>query len=627
MVFDGLRRTLRTTFRRKAKSHTPQPVDVKNKLPCKVMLLDGTDISVNLKKGALGSELLRRVLMHLDLVEKDYFALQFMDTKQVPHWLDPMKKIKRQVVIGPPYTLHFRVKFYAPNPQTLHEELTRYQFFLQIKQDILRGRFRPTSKQSIELGGLSIQSELGDYDNTLHIGNYVSEFKLFPDQNEDLDRSIERKHRTLCGKNPAECEKEYLAIACRLRYYGMDRHAVKGSDNRDYKICLTPQAIVIMEGDMEKGSYFWKSIADIKFQQSEFLLDIIGNEINHEKHELRYVLPTPRASKHLWKCAIEYHTFFRLLATSEAPKNKTFAPLRRSSTFTYRGRTLSQVKKEDAVNTRRTLLFKRTRSERITQRSTIGYIRYGAIVWARAINGDYYKGEITALKDKVHVKFENGDTIIHDRTDETALVYDMDPKLEELDVGTRVIAHWSGLSALLPGRITKIDGKKYYVHYDDGDQGTNRIEQMRVLKPQLFYGANVWRSKSNRYSMTTTALIGSTTTASIASDDLPKTSTSTDVNRANRAESNVSVDDVFSKRNSPASSPHNKKSRKTLATNSPLVHQSSVEQMNQPRTQSVPVKAGTNKRPSTTSLQTKPSPKLLTRNGKSKTGSVQITEL
>ena len=28
-------------------------------------------------------------------------------------------------VVGPPYTLHFRVKFYAAEPQDLHEELTR----------------------------------------------------------------------------------------------------------------------------------------------------------------------------------------------------------------------------------------------------------------------------------------------------------------------------------------------------------------------------------------------------------------------------------------------------------------------------------------------------------------------
>lgn len=42
--------------------------------------------------------------------------------------------------VGPPYTLRLKVKFYSSEPNTLREELTRYQFFLQLKQDLLEGR-------------------------------------------------------------------------------------------------------------------------------------------------------------------------------------------------------------------------------------------------------------------------------------------------------------------------------------------------------------------------------------------------------------------------------------------------------------------------------------------------------
>ena len=73
-------------------------------------------------------------------------------------------------------------------------------------------------------------------------------------------------------------------------------------------------------------------------------------------------------------------------------------------------------------------------------------------------------------------------------SDEDALVYDMAPNANEVKIGTRVIAHWSGVSAYLPGAVTKIEGTKYHVLYDDGDRGTNRLEQMRILKPPLFFG-------------------------------------------------------------------------------------------------------------------------------------------
>ena len=65
----------------------------------------------------------------------------------VQQWLDPTKPIKKQcqsrknfderflfskfslfiVLVGPPFTFRFRVKFYSTDPQNLHEELTRWR--------------------------------------------------------------------------------------------------------------------------------------------------------------------------------------------------------------------------------------------------------------------------------------------------------------------------------------------------------------------------------------------------------------------------------------------------------------------------------------------------------------------
>lgn len=41
--------------------------------------------------------LMEQVNYHLDLVEKDYFGLQYTDPYNVPHWLDPTKVVKKQV--------------------------------------------------------------------------------------------------------------------------------------------------------------------------------------------------------------------------------------------------------------------------------------------------------------------------------------------------------------------------------------------------------------------------------------------------------------------------------------------------------------------------------------------------
>ena len=73
------------------------------------------------------------------------------------HWLDPKKKVCRQIRGGAPITLYLGVKFYAADPCRLVEEITRYQFFLQVKQDVLQGRLPVTQDLAVELAALSLQ--------------------------------------------------------------------------------------------------------------------------------------------------------------------------------------------------------------------------------------------------------------------------------------------------------------------------------------------------------------------------------------------------------------------------------------------------------------------------------------
>lgn len=59
--------------------------------------------------------------------------------------------------VGPPYTFRLKVKFYSSEPNTLREELTRYLFFLQLKQDMLDGRLECDDEKATELCALALQ--------------------------------------------------------------------------------------------------------------------------------------------------------------------------------------------------------------------------------------------------------------------------------------------------------------------------------------------------------------------------------------------------------------------------------------------------------------------------------------
>ena len=73
------------------------------------------------------------------------------------HWLDTSKRVCRQIHGFSPVTLYLGVKFYAADPCKLVEEITRYQFFLQVKLDILQGRLPVSQELSVDLAALALQ--------------------------------------------------------------------------------------------------------------------------------------------------------------------------------------------------------------------------------------------------------------------------------------------------------------------------------------------------------------------------------------------------------------------------------------------------------------------------------------
>ena len=67
-----------------------------------------------------------------------------------------------------------------------------------------------------------------------------------------------------------------------------------------------------------------------------------------------------------------------------------------------------------------------------------------------------------------------------------------------LSPGSRVIAHWPSLPAKLSGKVIGIEHGKYYVEYDDGDKHHNTIDQLRILKPPLYFGRQMLCTSLNK---------------------------------------------------------------------------------------------------------------------------------
>ncbi|NXM89699.1 EPB41 protein, partial [Oenanthe oenanthe] len=330
---------------------------------CKVVLLDDTIFECSVDKHSKGQDLLKKVCDHLNLLEEDYFGLAIWDTPTSRTWLDPAKEIKKQVH-GNPWDFTFNVKFYPPDPAQLTEDITRYYLCLQLRQDILTGRLPCSFATLALLGSYTVQSELGDYDPDLHGPDYISDFKLAPNQTKELEEKVVELHKTYRSMTPAQADLEFLENAKKLSMYGVDLHQAKDLEGVDITLGVCSSGLLVYKDKLRINRFPWPKVLKISYKRSSFFIKIRPGEQEQYESTIGFKLPSYRAAKKLWKVCVEHHTFFRLTSTEAIPKSRFLAL---GSKFRYSGRTQAQTRQASALIDRPAPHFERTASKRASR--------------------------------------------------------------------------------------------------------------------------------------------------------------------------------------------------------------------------------------------------------------------
>ncbi|XP_040922186.1 band 4.1-like protein 3a isoform X3 [Toxotes jaculatrix] len=353
-----------------ARSPARNPLSFRT-MQARVTLLDGSLFTCTVEKRARGLQLFEKVCEHVNLLEKDYFALSFRDADNNKNWLDPAKEMKKQVR-GVPWNFFFNVKFYPPDPAQLSEDITRYFLCLQLRQDIVSGRLPCSFATHTVLGSYTVQSELGDYDPDECGSDYVSELCFAPNQTKEMEEKITELHRSYRGMTPAEAEMHFLENVKKLSMYGVDLHHAKDSEGVAIMLGVCSSGLLVYRDRLRINRFSWPKILKISYKRNNFYIKIRPGEFDQFESTIGFKLLNHRAAKRLWKVCVEHHSFFRLLSPEDPPKK--FLSL--GSKFRYSGRTQIQSRRASAQISRPAPHFPRCISRRnMLSRSLDGGLR------------------------------------------------------------------------------------------------------------------------------------------------------------------------------------------------------------------------------------------------------------
>ncbi|XP_066236750.1 FERM, ARHGEF and pleckstrin domain-containing protein 1 isoform X1 [Saccopteryx leptura] len=317
----------------------PPPTPSGKLMSIKIQMLDDTQEAFEVPQRAPGKVLLDAVCNHLNLVEGDYFGLEFPDHKKITVWLDLLKPIVKQIRRPKHVVVRFVVKFFPPDHTQLQEELTRYLFALQVKQDLAQGRLTCNDTSAALLISHIVQSEIGDFDEASD-REHLAKNKYIPQQDALEDKIVEFHHNHI-GQTPAESDFQLLEIARRLEMYGIRLHPAKDREGTKINLAVANTGILVFQGFTKINAFNWAKVRKLSFKRKRFLIKLRPDANSSYQDTLEFLMASRDFCKSFWKICVEHHAFFRLF---EEPKPKPKPVLfSRGSSFRFSGRTQKQV--------------------------------------------------------------------------------------------------------------------------------------------------------------------------------------------------------------------------------------------------------------------------------------------
>ncbi|XP_017263263.1 tyrosine-protein phosphatase non-receptor type 13 isoform X2 [Kryptolebias marmoratus] len=268
-----------------------------------VVLLNGQKLELSCDVKALCKDVFDMVVAHIGLVEHHLFSLAYLkenefffidsDAKLVkvaPNgWKEDPKKRRSDVA----FTLFLRIKFFLDDVNLIQHTMTKHQYYLQLRKDILEERLRCSTENALLLASLALQAEFGDYQPELYgktyfrLEQYMPVSALDKVEHTALREELPKLHSNYYGSSEYEAEFEFLKVSQRLVEYGVHFHRVLPEKRSQTGIMLGVSSKGVHIFEVRNGNrtpvlkFPWRETKKISFAKKKICLQNTSDEIKH----------------------------------------------------------------------------------------------------------------------------------------------------------------------------------------------------------------------------------------------------------------------------------------------------------------------------------------------------------
>ncbi|NXA34508.1 FRPD2 protein, partial [Eudromia elegans] len=292
-----------------------------------VILLNGQCLEVKCDIKSKARDVFNTVVAYANLVEHFYFGLAYLKGKEF-FFLDDETKLykvapegwndqpkKKTSIIN--FTLFLRIKFFVNHFNVIQHSLTRHQFYLQLRKDILEERLYCNDETALKLGALALQAELGNYVSEMHgksyfrVEDYVPTSRIEKMTLANVQRELAKLHRMNRSLFEDEAELEFLKVTQQLPEYGVLFYRVsqeKKTAGGDIILGICAKGIIVYEVKnhtrIASLRFQWRETERISAHRKKFMIE---SSFSGKKHT--FITDTAKTCKYLLDLCSAQHKF------------------------------------------------------------------------------------------------------------------------------------------------------------------------------------------------------------------------------------------------------------------------------------------------------------------------------